>query len=162
MSRMYDVVNKTRKKTDEIIWALNPYLDNSGDLFAFIIDYCLNYFEGSGIHVNIVQQAKLQDMQLRSRIRRDLFLVTKEICNNTLKYSKATEFSVKLDVTQKELSMYFEDNGVGFDLENQKNNGNGLKNMKQRIGGLRGNLEISSIPGKGTSYRITIKFSEMS
>jgi signal transduction histidine kinase len=35
-------------------------------------------------------------------------------------------------------------------------NGNGLKNMRQRIAALRGSFDLQSAPGKGT--RLTVSF----
>ena len=75
--------------------------------------------------------------------------------NNALRHSEATEISVQLIIDDSRLHITVEDNGKGFDPEvAEARGGNGLKNIRQRVTALNGNLEISSAPGKGTEVNI--------
>ncbi|MFP5079188.1 sensor histidine kinase [Pedobacter sp. JCM 36344] len=50
-----------------------------------------------------------------------------------------------------EISVMIEDNGIGFDQSSKDfSNGIGLKNIQIRIEYLKGTVDISSEPGKGT------------
>jgi two-component system NarL family sensor kinase len=83
------------------------------------------------------------------------YRIVNEIVNNALRHSEASEISVQLVIDDSRLHVTVEDNGKGFDpaiVEAGK--GNGLRNIRQRVTALNGNLEISSAPGKGTEINI--------
>lgn len=66
-----------------------------------------------------------------------LYRIAQESLNNALKHSMATE--VKISVTQFDdyVSFYISDNGIGFNL-NVKHEGNGLRNIRERVKLLNG------------------------
>ncbi|MFZ7114836.1 MAG: triple tyrosine motif-containing protein [Bacteroidota bacterium] len=156
LEKIYDSVNATRKKADEIIWALNPQMDTSGDLLAFLTDYCLNFFDGSNIAISINKVGVKNEIPIRSRIRRDVFLITKEICNNVLKHSKASRMNIVMKIDNGVLILEFKDDGIGFTIEDDHKNGNGLINIRKRIKGVNGDFEITSFKGNGVTYLLTI------
>jgi signal transduction histidine kinase len=83
------------------------------------------------------------------------YRIVNEIVNNALRHSEATEISVQLIIDESRLHITVEDNGKGFDPAIvEAGGGNGLKNIRQRVTALNGNLEISSAPGKGTEVII--------
>ena len=83
------------------------------------------------------------------------YRIVNEIVNNALRHSEASEISVQLVIDESRLHVTVEDNGKGFDPAIvEAGGGNGLKNIRQRVTALNGNLEISSAPGKGTEVNI--------
>ncbi len=83
------------------------------------------------------------------------YRIVNEIVNNALRHSEAKEISVQLIIDESRLHITVEDNGKGFNPEvAEAGGGNGLKNIRQRVTALNGNLEISSSPGKGTEVNI--------
>ncbi len=78
-----------------------------------------------------------------------IFRVVQEQLNNIIKYSKATEVSVKLFILNKKCCLHITDNGIGFNTE-AIHTGIGLSNMRTRIEAVKGNLRLTSILGKGT------------
>jgi len=48
------------------------------------------------------------------------------------------------------------DNGKGFDEKEAQGRGNGVRNLRQRAESLGGEIEIESVPGRGTSVRLRI------
>jgi signal transduction histidine kinase len=84
-----------------------------------------------------------------------LFRIAQESINNILKYSKASEASVKLVLVENILLMQIEDNGCGFDIsaeEHQK--GIGLDSIRTRAKAISAKLEIFSEIDEGTSIRV--------
>jgi signal transduction histidine kinase len=67
-----------------------------------------------------------------------------------MKHAGASEVLVQL----MHLTITIEDNGVGFDSSSPKHKGNGLGNVRSRVDYLKGQLDIQSTPGKGTSIHI--------
>ncbi len=90
-----------------------------------------------------------------------IYRIVQELLNNALKYAKASEILVSLNQNDKIVYLSFEDNGQGFDSKNASIfNGMGLKNIKNRVDFLKGNLEIESEINKGTVFNIELKINE--
>jgi signal transduction histidine kinase len=51
--------------------------------------------------------------------------------------------------------MNIEDNGVGFDVKNEYE-GNGLRNMQNRMHSINGSINIECVPGSGTKIKIQV------
>jgi len=81
-----------------------------------------------------------------------LFRIIQEVFSNTIKHSKARHLIVKLDYGIDTLTIYLEDDGVGFDLT-EVEKGSGLLNMKGRAKLIHTNLLIDSNE-KGTTIII--------
>jgi len=60
-----------------------------------------------------------------------LFRILQEFFSNTIKHSQATELTVKVDYTPKQITLCVKDNGKGFDIASVKK-GSGLINMNSR------------------------------
>ena len=103
------------------------------------------------IHVEVLNPwPKLADHQ-----ELILYRVIQELLNNIQKHAHATEAWVQFSYFEEELSIMVEDNGVGFDQKTQSN-GMGLESIGSRIAYLKGEVELDSQPGKGTSISLRI------
>lgn len=88
----------------------------------------------------------------------DLMLLLTEALSNALRHSEADHVSVEITVEGEALGMEVADDGVGFDPADVEA-GMGLANMRTRILGLDGEMDLTSQPGQGTkvSARIPIR-----
>jgi len=87
----------------------------------------------------------------------ELYRIAMEALNNLVRYARAKKVSVDLQTRSGWIIMEISDNGVGFDLDQARNNGGmGLHNMEQRTRQIGGRLEISSSPGTGTCIRAEV------
>jgi signal transduction histidine kinase len=99
-----------------------------------------------------------EDRRVDEKTEIAAYRIVNEVVNNALRHSEASEISVQLILDDARLHITVEDNGKGFDPElAETKGGNGLKNIRQRVTALNGNLEISSAPGKGTEVIIEFK-----
>ncbi len=97
------------------------------------------------------------DLSARVDIKKELFLITQELVNNTIKYANATEINIQMNIINNELNFTFEDNGIGFNPESALNSGGiGFKSLEQRINQLKGNWSIDSTIGYGMTLLINI------
>ena len=71
---------------------------------------------------------------------------------NSIKHSQATEFFIKF-IIDKNLEIVLLDNGIGF--SEARLNGNGLKNMKDRMESLNGKFDIQSSEN-GTEIKLSL------
>tara|TARA_R110002110_G_scaffold109074_3_gene272177 strand:+ start:13755 stop:15722 length:1968 start_codon:yes stop_codon:yes gene_type:complete len=92
---------------------------------------------------------------IESPIKRTLYLTLRESLQNANKYAKATQINIELNQTKNNVYLIIKDNGVGFDFS-ERANGIGLKNQKERIEEINGNIEIKSSINKGTTIKIEI------
>lgn len=87
-----------------------------------------------------------------------LFRVIQEILNNIAKHAAATEISLNLNKAPDGFEITVSDNGRGFDAAGIKSEGIGLRNIRDRIKLINGNLDIKSEIGKGTAVKINLPY----
>jgi signal transduction histidine kinase len=79
----------------------------------------------------------------------ELYHVIVEALNNVIKHAAASQLSVVLAAHDGALHLQIADDGKGFD-PSQTKGGLGLRNMRERIARLHGQLVLTSAPGHGT------------
>jgi signal transduction histidine kinase len=80
-----------------------------------------------------------------------VFRIVQEGLRNSKKHSGAIKAQVRLHTDTDKLFLSVSDEGIGFDVrELGKNEGLGIRSMKERVYLLGGRFEIHSEPGKGT------------
>jgi signal transduction histidine kinase len=142
-----------------IIWAMNSMNDTLENLLIYIQNYSLDYFENLPIKSTIHLPEIIPIKNMTGMARRNVFLVVKESLNNITKHSKATEFEINIIVENDSMNIVITDNGNGFDVNETRRFGNGLKNMNSRMKELNGTFFIESIIGKGTKTSINFPLS---
>ncbi|WP_456461386.1 sensor histidine kinase [Reichenbachiella sp.] len=93
--------------------------------------------------------------EMDSQTNVQVYRIIQELVNNTLKHAKANNINIDLSVTGDHLTLIFEDDGVGFDA-NQEEKGLGLKNLRSRVDRMDGHLTIESNKGKGATTIIEL------
>ena len=99
---------------------------------------------------------EIEEIKLAEVVEDHLFRIIQELISNVLRHAKATELEVYFRETADFYQLRFVDDGKGFDMLEKKNSGHGLRNIKESISGLGGNVKIISFPGQGTSVEIRI------
>jgi signal transduction histidine kinase len=89
----------------------------------------------------------------------NLFWITIEALNNTLKHAQARNVRIHLRCFPDQVDLDILDDGNGFDPATARPGGLGLQTMRDRAHLLGGELTIVSAPGKGASvcFRAEIK-----
>jgi len=97
-------------------------------------------------------------VELPAPVVEGLYRIAQEALNNALKHAQATSVTVYLHSEGKGVALEVVDNGQGFDSNKLDNIGGlGLVNMKERAEQLNGSLTINSVPGEGTSLKVTVE-----
>jgi PAS domain S-box-containing protein len=81
-----------------------------------------------------------------------VYRIVQEALTNVARHAGVKEASVRLVVNRGLLSVYIEDRGIGFDVEDAMDRGtsSGLTGMQERAVLLGGHLKVNSSPGGGT------------
>lgn len=110
--------------------------------------------KSSDIAVYYDDATKPTNSRLTPEINVCLFRVCQELINNSLKHSGAESINISLTEFDDRVSLYYRDNGKGFDIEEVRL-GSGLKNIRERIAVVNGYLHITS-SNLGTEVEIEI------
>ena len=87
----------------------------------------------------------------------NLYRIIQEVFSNIIKHSQATKVNIQIMGNKDHLSLFIEDNGIGFD-NNNNNNGIGINNIKQRAKLFKGDMIIDTEVNKGTNITVTLKY----
>jgi signal transduction histidine kinase len=85
-----------------------------------------------------------------------LYRVIQESVTNVIKHAEASQLNIMIRQTKSTIEAAIEDNGRGFEPKGVDYEGIGLKNIRDRVAFLKGNVEINSEIGKGTKLKIEI------
>lgn len=142
----------------DIIWAIDPAPETLHGLFLRVHDMAANACHARGITLNFFHPPgeEFPVINLSPEQRKNLWLLMKEAIQNVLKHARASELDVRVNYAEKQLKVYINDNGQGFECS-QSHTGKGLHTMRSRAEQLRGSLEINSRPGEGTTILFRVK-----
>ena len=139
----------------EIVWSLNPENNSLELLMAYMREELHKLLEYSGIAYSLQLPDSDGGIKLNNELRRNILLVTKEVVNNAVKYSQAKNISITAALQNKTLYFTINDDGIGFN-ESTVRNGNGLRNIRQRIQEIGGSISFSSLEAKGTIVEFSV------
>ncbi|HET7624663.1 MAG TPA: two-component regulator propeller domain-containing protein, partial [Verrucomicrobiae bacterium] len=167
LDRIYSTARDLTRAMDEIVWAVNPQHDTLDSLATYLGKLTQDYLGAAGIRCRLDVPMHLPAWPLTAEVRHNLFLAVKEALHNVVKHSGATEVGITLAIQPDGFVLTVSDNGKGFDVnatreitpeqERFARRGNGLANMRQRLGEIGGECRIKSFPGEGTTVSFSVK-----
>ncbi len=138
---------------DEVRRSLNV-IKNNFELESTIYDYIENFQIRNKVSIEFISDTRSK-VQLYTKKQVSLFRVFQEIMTNSLKHSGSTNFKFELTIS-KFITLKFNDFGKGFDPNKNYPGHYGLKNLRERVELLNGDIDINSEIGKGTQITISI------
>jgi signal transduction histidine kinase len=90
-----------------------------------------------------------------------LFRIVQEGLSNVERHARASRVSLRLWRRGPQVGLTLKDNGIGFDpsqppARREAHQGYGLRNLRERVSALGGNVGVDSSPGKGTALDIRL------
>ena len=134
---------------NDIIWAINPNNDNFKSMINRLRNFASLITQSKFIQLHFYSDESLNNLNLPTALRKNIYLVIKEAVNNAVKYSHCKNLFVNLGHQKKILAITIQDDGVGFDIS-KTHDGNGLKNMQYRAEQIHADFLIESSTGNGT------------
>lgn len=147
IKELIDTTSEITSSMREMIWSLKIQNDNLNSFINYVQNYTAQFLSKTSIKYTFDSSISEVNILLENETRRNLFLCIKEALNNIYKHSQATEVTIHFTVNDTTFQIGIIDNGIGI-TENP--NGNGLKNMQDRIQIINGEFKILNST-KGTS-----------
>jgi signal transduction histidine kinase len=147
IQRIADHSNTLVRNMSEIIWAMNSRYDDAENLMGYLRRYASEFLDEHGISLKFDPTDRQWDeVIVGGEVRRNLFLVFKEILHNTVKYSGATQVIVEMEADDQLTIRITETGGKGFDPDAAEGKGNGLYNCRKRMDFIHGQIAFEKTP----------------
>ncbi len=141
-------------KIGDIIWSMKPGKEEFLTLTSRIKNFVNEIVGSTDINYKIKIDKKIDKVITDISTRKNIVLFVKEATNNAVKYSKAKQLAIVLQLIENQVTIEISDDGIGFEASITK--GNGLGNMQKRIEELKGQFSITSELNLGTKVKATI------
>lgn len=155
-SRLEQLTKESVQKIDNIIWALSSGKDNLEELVNYLEKYFMLFKSNLSLEGNFNATGHFKEYPMPAHIRRSLYLVVKEVLNNSAKHAQCTRIDLDISLHQHTLEIIIQDNGIGMNLGEESNGRNGIKNVAIRMEQIGGKFQIISQNGSGTKSTITL------
>ncbi len=148
---------------NEIVWVVNPSRDRLTDLVQRMRRFASDTLSARDIVLRFT--APEANLQIELDLRRQIFLIFKEIINNIVRHSHASLVEVDLSVSGQSLVLVVSDNGRGLPASPASDSlspssggqsGQGIDGMKQRAIAIGASLSLTSSPLSGTIVALTL------
>ena len=141
----------------DIVWFINP--ENEGfhkliEKMHYTAKIMLEPFQ-----LNIEDNIAIDLFGTDVKVRRNFYLIYKEVLQNVLKHSKAKKVNISWQKKDNRLFLMVEDDGIGFNFSDYSdyNDGNGLKNIQRRAHNIDALVQYNTEPGCGAKVTISLK-----
>lgn len=153
--RSLDMLDVSIRELRRVAHNMMPEMLVKFGLNEALKEYC------TSLNATKLVAVKYQSLGMVSRLNQTqeiiIYRIVQELLNNILKHSGATEAFVQLIRENMRLNIIVEDNGKGFDVAAlEQSKGAGWTNIRSRVEYLKGQLDITSQPGKGTMVNIEL------
>ncbi|MEN2487829.1 sensor histidine kinase [Flavobacterium sp. B11] len=148
-------LDETYQQVRNLSHTLLPKKFNQNKFLEVLESYLRNISDASKIKISYIPYPKKEINELHENIQVEIFKIIQELLTNTVKHAKASEIEIQLNYIENILNLLFEDNGVGFETQNDIK-GIGLTNIENRINKLNGAFIIDSKLKRGTIINIEI------
>lgn len=144
-------LEKTMHELRQTAHNLMPDILLAEGLSEALLYFCESLNSSSTTEIFFESEGKLPRLQPETEL--SIYRIVQELAQNILKHAKATQAIVQLLMAADNLLVItIEDNGIGFDSDNIKNNpGMGLRSIPTRVMAMQGTMALQSKPGQGTS-----------
>ncbi|MBI5565768.1 MAG: GAF domain-containing protein [Chloroflexi bacterium] len=156
---MRELAQRTLDGVHKLIFDLRPSMLDHLGLVPALRWYAQSRLEPKGMRVVIDQIGEAP--RLPPEMETCLFRVVQEAINNIVRHAAARNVSILFGLTDRAVTTYIEDDGIGFDpieltVLTESLRGLGLMSMRERVELVGGTLDLDSSPGAGTRIHIRV------
>lgn len=154
--RSIDMLNTSIQEMRRVAHNMMPEALVKFGLDTALNDFCTQLNQSGSVPITY-QSIGVAEINMDQTKALNIFRIIQELVNNSIKHAKAKNILVQLIRSDDKLSITVEDDGIGFiSNELNLNKGIGWQNLRSRIDYLKGELDLITSPGNGTSVMISI------
>ncbi|HZG71681.1 MAG TPA: sensor histidine kinase [Chondromyces sp.] len=99
---------------------------------------------------------QIDEVTLNKGTEDHLFRIAQESLSNTLRHAEASLLEIRLKRFSDFVMLRMIDDGVGFQVNEEKLGSYGLQNIQERVYEIGGTIKILSLPDKGTTIEVKV------
>jgi PAS domain S-box-containing protein len=126
-----------------------PLRLQSNRLIATLANFIQSLNGTHGVHFTLEMDPSVAQ-QLTDEQSGHLYYVAHEAVSNCFRHAHARSGRLSLQRCGRSVRLKVEDDGRGFDSQDAMGRGRGLQNIRMRVRKLDGQVQIESVPGRGT------------
>jgi signal transduction histidine kinase len=149
-----DEMDKVIRDLRNYIFGLRPGILADRQLDQALHGLAEDFQDKTGV-VTVVQVDERVASELSSRAA-DIVQFVREALSNVGRHAQAATCRLSLRRDDGKAALEIDDDGGGFDPETARHKGQGMRNLEERAHGLGGEFSITSIPGEGTTVRLSM------
>ncbi len=154
-----DLLRDDIREVRRAIFALRPVALDEAGFYPTLRQFAADFAEQNQVHMDL--RVKGEEVHLSPFLEAVLFRILQEALNNVARHAQASTVWIELNLEEAGVvQLTVRDDGVGFDpaiLEQAARSGHlGLKQMRERVAGLKGTFSLRSAPGQGTEIRVRL------
>jgi PAS domain S-box-containing protein len=146
------VIDEAVDQVRDLSVDLRPSLLDDFGLVTAVRWYLDRQSRSSGLSAELVMRSLTEDDRFSSELETACFRIVQEAVTNVVRHACASNISVVLERTGRDLVVWISDNGNGFDLRVTRSAAAtlGLRGMEERVQAFGGSITITSTPEIGT------------
>ncbi len=152
LSEAENLVSDVIQELTFLVQEIYPVALQEKGLPAVLREYVYDWENRNDIKVNLTLQ---KERRLPLNIEQAIYRVTQEALANVARHSRASRVDVSLVYNGGDVRLCVCDDGRGFDM-NLKGQGVGLRSIRERVGSVRGSVQVQSAPGQGTKIVVQV------
>lgn len=154
LNLLTEMVRDTLGDVRNIIFDLRPMSIDDLGLTPTLKNYIEKIKKENAIDLQLKITGRV--VRLASHLEVGIYRIVQEAMSNVLRHAKASYACIEVTYTSEQIWVRIIDNGEGFDVDKVATGHYGLIGMRERAKLFTGDLEINSMPGKGTTIRLVI------
>ncbi|MGM0581754.1 MAG: tetratricopeptide repeat-containing sensor histidine kinase [Bacteroidota bacterium] len=152
--KVLENINEAIKETREISHNLSTDLLSRFGLETALKDTVRTINDAEKIKADLAIYGL--DKRLSVDIERNIYHIVLELINNTIKHAKANNINLQISQSENEINVFYEDDGIGFDVQNVVDSGMGMRSIYARVNTIDGAVYFNSKPGGGINVVMSI------
>ncbi len=161
LNQLTEIARSLVTSLDEIVWAVDPHYDSAASLVSYFPLFAESFLDLAGIACRLRVLSDIPECPLNSTVRHGVFCAFKEVLNNVVRHSGATEVQLVFEMVGDELVLSVIDNGCGFEFVPKSPGKDGLPGLGWRMEQFGGDCRIISQPGHGTKVEIRLPLNKV-
>ncbi|AZR73105.1 hypothetical protein BBF96_06730 [Anoxybacter fermentans] len=153
INQIGDQLRRVINDLQQIIYGVCPVLIDKFGFLEGIEIWAKNQLESRNIQFHLIHDC--EQIFLSRFVTGQVFRIIQEGINNILRHAEAQNVILTINKKDGKFIFKLKDDGRGFDPESVET-GLGLKNMRERVAIIEGDLEIISQIGEGTTLVIQV------